>query len=113
MKRTGRLGRRAIEGRGGGGATDPRHDDIKDGERRHLGFAKAKGLLAVGGSQNTVAEADDGLTDHFADGIVVFGDEDGLATLEIESGRRLRGGTARRARPCSRQEASRREKFSG
>jgi hypothetical protein len=92
----GQVGDPSQKVRGGGRATHPRHDDIEDGERRGLRFAKAKGLLTVGGSQNTVAEADESLTNHLADGIVVFGDEDGLAAVKIESGRSFRGGAARR-----------------
>jgi hypothetical protein len=48
------------------------------------------GLLAVGDSQDALADADERLTNHFADGVVVFGDENGLAAVEIEGRRGFR-----------------------
>jgi hypothetical protein len=90
----GQIGKAGQESRSGGGTTHTRHDDIKDGKRGGLGFTQPEGLLAVGGSQNTVVEADERLTNHFADGIVVFGDQDSLGTVKIEGRRGLRGGTA-------------------
>lgn len=53
-------------------------------------------MFAIRGSQDAVAEGDEGLTNHFADGIVVFGDENGLTTVQTEGGRRFRGGSGGR-----------------
>jgi hypothetical protein len=95
-EQNGKVGKASQEACRGSGATHAEHDDAEDGESGGLRFAKAEGLLAVGSSQDAVAEADEGLTNHFADGVVVFGDEDGLAAVKIEGRRGLREPRAER-----------------
>jgi hypothetical protein len=55
-----------------------------DGGLRALRFTKAGACSPSEAPQDAIAEAYERLTNHFADGIVVFGDKDGLAAAETE-----------------------------
>jgi hypothetical protein len=90
--------RKATQESGGSGGPPMRHDDMGDGSLG-LSVSQRRGACSPSEApQDAIAEAHERLTNHFADGIVVFGDKDGLAAAETEGRRRLQGGTARRQR---------------